>query len=219
MTSAATEVVPQATPATADLICWIWAAVPPKEGRVHVSRAARSFRVSERTMRRWIRAQRELDDTYMRRAKQLAILRGHGVIQWPTLDPASAFRADAAHRYANHAAQLITNDPARIPPSWQDNGYLEEHQVLLVYWPRARVYTVNVTRTRKSRTRITSNAGVILNETTAPNLYAANLIKYRTLETHAEQRCITPRVLVPSGRTEAWRQLLHQSPPQLVTDD
>lgn len=46
--------IPPATPATPDLICWLWAAFPPKDGRLHVARIADGLSVSPTTIRRWI---------------------------------------------------------------------------------------------------------------------------------------------------------------------
>lgn len=74
------DLIPEATPATPDLICWLWAAFPPTSGRLHMARIADGLGVSDRTIRRWVRdaAQLHLDHQGMVLVEQRAILRGRG---------------------------------------------------------------------------------------------------------------------------------------------
>lgn len=202
------EAIPEATPAAADLVCWIWAAVPPKHGRIHVARTADAFGVSEQTLRRWLAdaADRELNEVGIRRATQLAILRSKGHLLWPDLDVSSRARAAAKHRYAIRCLQLIAGDPGRIPTEWHRDGRLEPHQVLLVSYSQAHAYAVTATRDPKTRRRLLAGGGEIVAEVTADNRYVADLAKYTALEAVDGHRCVAPRSLVPIGHTDCWRE-------------
>ena len=46
--------IPPATGATPDLLCWIWAAFPPRQGHINKTRVAEALGVSRRTLGRWI---------------------------------------------------------------------------------------------------------------------------------------------------------------------
>lgn len=201
-------VVPEATPAAADLVCWIWAAVPPKHGRIHVARAADAFGVSEQTLRRWLAdaADRELNEVGLRRATQLAILRSKGHLLWPDLDASSRARAAAKHRYAIRCLQLIAGDPGRVPAEWHRDARLEPHQVLLVSYPRAHAYAITAIRDPKTRRRLIAGGGEVVSECTVDNRYAADLAKYTALEAVDGHRCVAPRSLVPIGHTDCWRE-------------
>lgn len=216
--SAPDLVVPEATPATADLVCWIWAAVPPKHGRINVSYAAQAFGVSAPTLRRWLSnaADRELNEVGIRRATQLAILRSKGHLLWPDLDTSSRTRADAKHRYAVRCLQLIAANPGRIPDEWHEDGRLEPHEVLLVSYPQAHAYAITATRDPKTRRRLIAGGGQIVVEITVDNRYAADLAKYNALGAVDSHRCVAPRSLVPVGHTDCWRELGGQLRPSLA---
>lgn len=207
--------VPEATPAAADLVCWIWAAVPPKRGRIHVARAAAAFGVSERTLRRWLAdpGDHELNDVGLRRANQLAILRSKGHLLWPDLDGSSRARTAGRRRTATLSLQLIDDDQARVPSEWHTDGRLEPHQVLLLAYPRAHTYALTATREPKTRRRLIAAGGEVLAEVTVPNRFSADLTKYAALETVDAHRCVAPQALVPIGRTDCWRETGgHQRP-------
>ena len=196
--------IPPATPATNDFVCWLWAAFPAREGTLNISRISRVLGVSRTTTRRWI----EKNDPKISRAQmnsliRRAILRGRGHYLWPELDPVSRQRSELTLTYALQAHQLITQEPERIAPDWRTNGTLESHMVHLIYFPRAHVYGVSATRHPKALAKI-ERIGQIIDETKAPNKYAAVILKQLTLQRVDEHRCIAPRVLVPTGRTETW---------------
>lgn len=209
--------VPPATPATPDLICWIWAAIPPRNGQINITRAADRFGVSRTTMRRWIHNAEdlELNDVAIIRARQLAILRGHGTYLWPDLDPSTTARSDSSLRYAEQAANLIADEPERIPAAWHTNGWTTPHQVLLIWWPAARVHTITTTRSDKTLSKIERFRGEIVQTRAEPNRYAAEVIKYRTLGSDPGRRCIAPNALVPIGHTEAIRHTRISKTPEV----
>lgn len=197
--------VPPATPATNDFVCWLWAAFPPREDRMNISRIARALGVSRSTVRRWISS----DDPKLSRADltqlhQRAVLRGRGDYLWPDLDPVSRRRADLVYETAVRARELIGNEPERIAPEWHKNGTLESHQVHLVWFPHAHAYGVASTRHEKSLAKI-ARRGEILQTVTVPDKFSAVALKYEVLRAVDEHRCISPRSLVPTGRTETWR--------------
>lgn len=196
--------VPPATPATSDFVCWLWAAYPQRQGNLNISLVARNLDVSRTTVRRWIasnkpKLSRDQLNTLIRRA----ILRGHGHFLWPTLDPASRKRSELGLTYALQCHQLITEEPERIAPAWHTNGTLETHTVQLLYFPRAHVYGVSGFRHEKTQAKL-QRIGEVVEEIQAPNKYAAIALKQLTLARVDEHRCIAPRALVPTGRTETW---------------
>lgn len=210
--------IPQATPATPDLICWLWAAIPQRDGQINISRTAARFGVSRTTIRRWITdpVDRELNHAGLTRARQLAILRGHGTYLWPGLDEATQFRNQTAWEFAQRAQTLL--DSRRGRAEWHTNGTLDPHTVMLVHWPRAHVHTIAIASIHKSVARL-ERKGEIITSHQLPNRWAAELVKYQTLASYSIRRCITPRTLVPVGRTDAIRDLPRsRNPPQLTTD-
>jgi len=201
----ATIALPEATPAAADLVCWLWAALPPKNGRIHVARAAAALGVSDTTIRRWIRdaAHLRLNDAGMTILRRRAILRGRGTYLWPDLDPASIARSAANLRNARVCLDRIAaGNPLG---KWATDGTLEPHTVMLVHYRKARTYGVASARTDSSRARI-MRVGDIVEEAVLPNKHAAVVAKQLTLAQHHDQRCVAPRKLVPTGRTETWRE-------------
>lgn len=197
--------VPPATAATNDFICWLWAAFPAHDnGRINISRVARDLDVSRTTVRRWMaHNDPKISRAQLSHLHQRAILRGRGHYLWPALDPVSRQRSDLALEYALQCHRLITEDPAAIPPEWHKNGTLQAHLVHLVQFPRAHAYGVSATRHPKALAKI-ERYGIIVDQAKAPNKFAAIVLKQLTLERVDEHRCITPRVLVPTGRTETW---------------
>lgn len=199
--------VPPAAAATPDLICWMWAAVPPKNGRLHIARVADRLAVSDSTVRRWIARAGDLQFTAAAtaRLKQLAILRGHGTYLWPDLDPVTRARADRLARAAETALAVITDTPEAVPPTWASNGTLDPHRVWLLWYPAAHVYGV-ASGASASMARKTARAGDVLQEVTVENKYTAQLLTHRVLTWVQPHRCLPPSTLVPTGRTQTWRQ-------------
>lgn len=200
--------VPTATPATADLVCWLWAAIPPKDDRLHVARAADVLRVHRSTVYRWLR------DAHGRRFNhearvmltRRAILRGRGAYLWPPLDPNSARRAAHQLAQAEANARLLLESPQQAPKEWRTNGAMDPFEVFLIHYPRAHVYGLISGRTRRELSRVRQHDGQIQQTVTVPNRYAARMLKGLVLssEAIAEHVCIPPRDLIPTGRTETW---------------
>lgn len=207
MSTPTDDLVPEATPAAPDLICWLWAAFPPRNGRLHVARIAEGLGVSASTIRRWVReaARLQLNDEGMLLVKRRAILRGRGRYLWPDLDPTSRQRQHLQARYAARVDYTIRTTPEQRSPTWSQNGTLEEHTVALVHYPKAHAYGVSTARSAKSLQRL-QRTGVIMQATTVSNKYAAVVLKHHTLTRVDSHRCLVPRELVPSGRTETWRE-------------
>lgn len=205
-TAPALEFIPEATPATPDLVCWIWAAIPPKKGRIDVVRAADALGVSRSTIYRWLRDAegREFNDVGMKIVRRRAILRGHGQYLWPPLDETSRWRNDTRRIDAAEALELIRDRPERIPSGWRTNGTLEGHEVYLVDYPHATVYGVAAGRTDDTARKVRARQGEILQSVVVPNKYAARLLKAHVLERAGEHVCIPPRTHVDVGRTETW---------------
>lgn len=197
--------IPPATPATSDFLCWLWAAFPARDGKLNISRISRALGVSRTTTRRWItkndpsKMSRDQRNMLIRRA----ILRGRGDFLWPHLDPASRRRSELTLEYALQAHRLIATEPDRVPPAWHENGTLDKHSVYLVHFERAHVYGVTAANHPKALAKV-QRSGTIIEETVAPNKYAAQILKQLTLQRVDQHRCIAPRALVPTGRTETW---------------
>lgn len=199
------EALPELTPATADLLCWLWAATPPKGGRLDVARAAASLEVSDSTLRRWIKNSAAATMPAPARAKmsrlmQLAILRGRGQLLWPPLDRGSRERQLALSADAQRGLDLVRSDPDSAPATWRT-----PRTIYLAHYPRARCYGVASGSTRATPDKIHAVDGEIIAEIQVANRHAATLAKATVLEHVRAARCIPPRSLVPTGRTETWR--------------
>lgn len=206
-TSAAVGVqttLPMATPATADLVCWLWAAFPPTDGRLHIPRIATVLGVSPATIRRWIAdpTGRHFDSQTQRYLSRRAILRGRGTYLWPPLDPTTTERSAGERDNAINATSSISR--GIYPPAWETNGTLTSYSVLLVHYPRAHVYGVHTVRSNKARSRIHRDSDIV-DEISADHRYEALVLKHALLDTVVERRCIAPAALVPTGRTDTWR--------------
>ena len=199
--------IPPATPAASDFVCWLWAAFPSRDGRLPIARIAEVFGVSPRTVRRWIAKDApHLNPGQIRRLHQRAILRGRGHYLWPDLDPATRRRSELLRADALRNHQLITTEPDQIAHTWRENGTLSPHVVQVVHYPRAHVYGVSAATHDKAQARL-RRSGEIIETTTVPNKFAAIALKQEILARVDEHRCIAPKQLVPSGRTETWREL------------
>lgn len=197
--------IPPATAAASDLVCWLHAAYRPRpDGWLPTTRVAADLGVSARTIRRWAQESERTPTppqrTYLARR---AILRGRGTYLWPDLDDAGRFRQRTQGQlHAGYAAQVDAGDTR---PYWRDRGHLETFWVVLAWYPRAHVYQVAIGRTDKALSRIAYRAE-ILKVQHAPSMFHANAVKAATLAAHADRQCITPRALVPTGRTDTLRQ-------------
>lgn len=193
-----------ATPAAPDLICWLWAAFPPRDGQLHVSRIAAGLGVSQTTIRRWIKQadQTELNHAGMVILKRRAILRGRGHYMWPEADPATLRRTVDQLRMAETTLQNITD---RGPTQRQRSRGLDQpHDVHLVYYPAAHVYGLSSSRHVKTKPRLRHTGGEILDSITLPTEPSAVIAKAQILLQLEDARCIAPRTLVPRHRTETW---------------
>lgn len=223
------ELLPETTPATPDLICWLWAAVESRtvtdpetgdqEQRLNISAIARAFKVSRTTVRRWIAHAdddvRQVTSVAMQeamlsrpveaQAASLARQRGKGRYLWPSPDPVTARRAEARAYRATRDAQMLANHPDRAPEAWSKTGVLLPHEVLLCYWPHADAWTIAVTHNDKIPHRIRRFGGEIVSSVSRPNRWASEALKFDIFDIIAEHRAITPRALIPLGHTDAWR--------------
>ena len=199
------ELVPEATPATADLVCWIWAAFAPLQGHDQQNPGGRGARGVLADLGRWIddAEGRSFDRQAQAELSRRAILRGRGSYLWPDLDPATRYRTHGQARNAFIAYQAIVEET--FPEAWRANGTLVEHQVLQLWYPDAHVYGIAVVSNKKALAKIKKDAE-ILQVRHAPNKYAALLIKHALQASRAGHRCIAPRSLVKIGRTETWRE-------------
>lgn len=204
MTAApALEEVGRATPATPDLLCWLWAAVPPKNGRLHFARCAEVLGVHPSTVRRWVKTahEREWNDTAMNVLRPRAFLRGRGHPLWPPMDPASVAREQRTRTQAERRADLIEAGDR----SWNDPAALEPHTVAVMHHRHAHVYgVVTAGSSGEMITRATRRGSTVVATTTAEHKYAAVMAKARILDEMADARCIPPRGLLTIGRTETW---------------
>lgn len=195
------DYVPPATAATDDLLCWMWAAIPPHHDRLHVARVAEALGISDSTVRRRIKSGRATPKE-MRTLKRRAILRGRGTYLWPPLDQASRQRIWLLEQEARRGLQVL--EAGNIPAPWRTGTILKPHTLLLIHYPAARVYGVAAATADNTIAKIRRAGGEIIEETTAPNRFAARVAKSEVLEKVQPWRCIPPRELVPSGRTETW---------------
>lgn len=201
------------TPAAPDLVCWLWAAFPPRRGWLQTSKIAVALGVSAPTVRRWIRANASelnatrvnwspLDEASMKVLRRRAILRGRGHYLWPPADPATLERSRGSVRHAVTARQnLLELGPSPRDRQTGRDGY---HEVHLVHFPVAHVFGVASSYNVKTLAKI-MKIGEVLQTITVPDKHAAVIVKETALELiGAENRCIAPRQLVPTGRTETW---------------
>ncbi len=197
--------LPMATPAAADLVCWLWAAIPQRDGKINVTRAADALGVSRSTVRRWVTNAHDLvlNDTGTRILARRAILRGHGRYLWPLLDEATLARNEQQVSYARKAHAAILDRGPEGVPGWNDKGHLGPHTVAVVHYPKAHVYGVTSARTVKALQKVT-RVGQIIQTRTVDSRFAAQLVKLETLARARDHRCVIPRELIPSGRTEVW---------------
>lgn len=77
--------------------------------------------------------------------------------------------------------------------------------VAVVHFPQAHVYGMTSARTAKALQRV-QRYGQIVHSLAVPNKFAATMLKQATLERLDAYRCVAPRELVPTGRTETWRE-------------
>lgn len=207
--------LPLADPATPDLVCWLWAAIPNRDGRIHVATAAKALDVSDSTIRRWLKAPGEwiLTPASIARLKQRAILRGRGHYRWPALDQGSRARAQAQLDVALASLAMQRGDPARIPPTWHTTGALTPHQVHLVRYPAAHVYAVAVTSSPKTLQRLHRLGAQFLTTRKVATKWEAWTIKHTALEKVTDRRCIVPAAMIPVGRTDTFLEA--GGPPRL----
>lgn len=195
-----TDLVPVATEATPDLLCWLWAALPPRNGRIHVASVASLFQVSDSTVRRWLKRSHELEwtDDSLRLLIRRANLRGHGDFLWPPLDEASRRKRAVVAADARVALQVLRVDPgaglvgARVP-----------HVLYQVYYPKARVFGVAYGSTPDTPRKL-RRVGVILDEVEVANRHVARLVIASILDLLGQDCVIPPRSLLPTGRTQTW---------------
>ncbi|MGL5826240.1 MAG: hypothetical protein ACRCYU_15715, partial [Nocardioides sp.] len=198
--------VPPAAAGMTDFVCWLWAAFPPRDGRLNVSAVAKALGVSATTLRRWIaKDDPKLRAAQSRRLRQRAILRGKGHYLWPDLDPVARRRSELVYADAVRNDEMIRTEPERVAPPWRKNGTLDPHVVQIVFFPKAHVFGVSAATHEKAQAKV-RRRGEIIESTVVPNKFAAIALKHEILTRFDEHRCITPRRLVPTGRTETWRE-------------
>ena len=207
--TASPATLPIATPATADLICWLWAAFPPQNGQLPLRRIADVLGVSPTTLRRWIAdpTGRSFDHQTQRYLIRRAILRGRGTYLWPPLDPATQERTAGERAHAINATRSIRL--GIYPPAWETNGTFYGYSVLVVRYPRAHVYGVHTIRTDKARAKIHHDSELV-DEISTQHRYEALTLKHLLLDTITDIRCIAPAALVPTGRTDTWQGRDHE---------
>jgi hypothetical protein len=223
-TSAADNAVDEivATPAAPDLVCWLWAAFPQKNGRLHIARIAAGLRISESSIRRWVaaastkqKAKAPVDQTLghnrTRRLRQRAILRGRGHYLWPPADETTLYRSADTLRWAR-VARTNAADIGPTPKALED-GHTNPREVHLLHYPRGHVYGVAVTSTVDGVSKLQRRA-LIVQTITVPDKWAAEIVRETALELVTEHRCIAPREFVSSGRTETW----YETGPEVALD-
>lgn len=201
------DVIPAATPAAADAICWIWAAIPPSPctGSIHVARVAAALKVSDTTIRRWIKdaPTHPLRPDVLATLRMRANLRGHGDFLWPPLgerEEPALLRAQAAERNARFV------DTGQSPSTWQTSATLLPSTVALYYHAPARVFGLTSGSTRDTRYRLERSGAVMLHGVRVPSKWHAEVLKADVLGLVGSARCLPPRALVPVGRTETWHR-------------
>ncbi len=185
---------------SSNLYCWLWAAFPPKAGRLDMPRIAEGLGVSPSTIRRWLRdPDTELTHTSMVMLHRRAILRGRGHYRWPPVD-------DATLRRSQHAAEAAQRS-LTLEPSDRDKktGRTKAHAVELIYYPRAHVFGLTAHQTHKHSQRIRNHGGITLDAIETPNYWSAVLLREQLLDqVGAGDRVIAPSDMVRNGRTHTW---------------
>lgn len=204
--------IPAATPAAADFICWLWAAIPasPRTGSIHVSRVAQALEVSDTTVRRWIKAavaepKQPLRPDVMRTLLMRANLRGHGDFLWPPLGE----RERAAQLRAGNAEKnlrILVDHPENVPDAWRDAGHLCTFRVWLYYHPRARVFGITSGSTNDMYSKVRRGGADLYDVVEVPSRWHAEVLKADVLNLVGAARCLPPREMVPVGRTETWHR-------------
>lgn len=200
--------LPPPRPAPSDLYCWLHAAYPLTDaGSLPLPRVAADLNVSRTVVRRWLAAGNTEPLTKAQHAylHRRAILRGRGTYLWPLIGAETAYTLDRALTYAEHCLTLV-DDSRRMPATWRTDKTLTAHWVVLLHYPRAHVYGIATGRTDKHHAKLSRHADVITIHPVA-NRHAATVAKLRTLRAHRSIHCTTPIELVPTGRTETWREL------------
>ncbi len=185
---------------SSNLYCWLWAAFPPKRGRLDVPRAAKALGVSPSTVWRWLRKpDHELSRERMVALHRRAILRGRGHYLWPPVDAATL-------RRGRHAATTAERSLTRTPSDRDAKiGRTLPHVVELIYYPRAHVYGLTAHQTHKHSQRIRNRGGITLDTIECPSYWAAVLLREQLLDqVGAEHRVIAPSDMVRTGRTHTW---------------
>lgn len=194
------DTLPPLTAAASDLLCWMWAAFPPKNGRIHVRTAATAMGVSDTTIRRWLRRTGDpqwLPPAQVKLLVRRSNLRGHGDYLWAPLDNASRIRRAAQAVDAHLGHQAVTADPEGAGIAGA------EHTIYQVYYPAARVFGL-VAGTTPDTPRKASKRGLIIDTAPAPNRHAARLVITAALDLYGDDNVIPPRTLLPIGRTQTW---------------
>lgn len=205
---------------SSNLYCWLWAAFPPKAGRLDVPRVAEGLGVSASTIWRWLRdPDTELTHESMVMLHRRAILRGRGHYLWPPVDEATLRRSRHA---ASSAERSLTLEPSDRD---QRAGRTRTHNVELIYYPRAHVFGLTAHQTHKHGQRIRNHGGITLQTIEQPTYWAAVLLREQLLDqVGAENRVIAPSDMVRTGRTHTWlekagRPTITQAPNEGPSDE
>lgn len=198
---------PQIIPAPDDLWCWLYAAFPLRANdTLDVSRIAATLDISSTTVCRWIkRRSAPLSDSQWKTIHRRAILRGRGHYRWPPPDPHALKRNTVALRYALTAMQRVkTERRETLPPAWIEQQWLAPYVVSVRYYHPAKVYGIHIGRTSAVAP---NDGGEVVSELRVANRHVAVAVKLTALETLRSWHCISPSHLVPTGRTETWRDV------------
>lgn len=202
------QYVPKATETTPDALCWIWAAIPPRaDGRIDIPRVAAAVDRSQSTIRRWIRAAptKSLDERALRILRMRANLRGHGDYLWPPLNHEAAEAAEKLRQRAQWRLEVL--NAGQVPSTWAERE-LRPQSIYLYHHPIARVFGV-ATASGRTNWQALRKAGATdppVATIEVPTRIHAQVIKYDILELLADHRCLPPRAMIPSGRTQTWWQ-------------
>lgn len=195
-----------------DLTCWLHAAFRSRpDGALDVARIAAGLVVSTSTVRRWRDPQSTSWPTLPQWSaiRRRAILRGRGTYLWPAPSPAAIRRTQRAGENAQRDLLVTQQLGLRsLPTAWKREGWLEPQRLRLVYYPRAHVYQLPITREHdRPADRITRvvEEFEVRSSMVIPTWHAAVIARCRVLQQMSEYRCVAPRELVEVGRTEVWR--------------